>query len=88
MEIFSYLWFALYGLIAGVIAKTLMPGKDSGGLILTIGLGICGSIVGGFIFSLVGFEASKGFSIRGLVPAVAGAFLIMFVYKNLAKRCK
>ena len=88
MEIFSYIWFAFYGLVAGVIAKTLMPGKDGGGLILTVGLGICGSMVGGFVFSILGYEALKGFSLRGLVPAVLGAFLILFFYKKLSKRFK
>ena len=86
MEIFSYLWFAFYGLVAGVIAKTLMPGKDEGGLFLTIGLGICGSIIGGFVFNLLGYQALKGFSLRGLVPAVLGAFLILLLCKKFFKK--
>ncbi|MGH1468530.1 MAG: GlsB/YeaQ/YmgE family stress response membrane protein, partial [Bdellovibrionales bacterium] len=68
MEIFNYLWFAFYGLISGVLAKTITPGKDSGGLIFTSILGICGSILGGYVFSLFGWQVDKGFSLSGLIP--------------------
>lgn len=88
MEIFNYTWFAFYGLVAGIIAKTLLPGKDGGGLILTIALGICGSMVGGFIFDLLGFGVSKGFSLRGLIPAVVGSFIILIVYRKISNRSK
>lgn len=88
MEIFNYLWFVLYGFIAGVIAKTLFPSKDEGGLIITVALGICGSIVGGFVFSLFGWPMAKSLSLYGLIPACTGGILILFIYNFVKKKLK
>lgn len=86
MEILNYLWFAAYGLVAGVLAKTIIPGKDSGGLIFTSLLGICGSILGGYVFTLFGWKIDKGFSLNGLIPALLGSLLILVIYKVISKK--
>ncbi len=86
MEIINYLWFALYGLIAGILAKTALPGRDEGGLILTMALGVSGSLVGGFLFSLLGWPANKGFSLEGLIPAFLGSVAILLAFGLLKRR--
>ncbi|MEM9174783.1 MAG: GlsB/YeaQ/YmgE family stress response membrane protein [Myxococcota bacterium] len=73
----------LLGLIAGVLAKWLMPGDDPGGLFVTIGLGIAGSFVGGFLASLIGFGTTGDFSFGTIAVATAGAFLLLFVYRKV-----
>ena len=78
------LW-ALFGLIAGAIAKLLMPGKQPGGILLTIVLGIVGAIVGGFIGSQLGWGDISGFDIRSMLLAVGGGVLVLFIYGLLAR---
>jgi uncharacterized membrane protein YeaQ/YmgE (transglycosylase-associated protein family) len=78
------LW-ALFGLIAGAIAKFLMPGKQPGGILLTIVLGIIGAIVGGFIGAQVGWGDVTGFDIRSMLLAVGGGVLVLFIYGLLAR---
>ena len=74
------LMWALFGLIAGVIAKFLMPGKAPGGIILTIVLGVVGAIVGGFIGTQLGFGDISGFDLRSMGLAVGGGVLVLFIY--------
>lgn len=81
----AYIWLAIYGLIAGVVARALIPGKEPLGFIMSIALGIAGSILAGFIMSLFGLEAHKGFSLYGMIPAVSGAVAILLIFK-FAKR--
>lgn len=71
----------LFGLIAGVIAKFLMPGPDPGGWIITILLGIAGAIVGGFIGQALGFGGVSGFNFGSMVIAVLGAILLLAIYR-------
>ena len=78
-------WLIL-GLIVGVVAKFLMPGKDPGGFVLTIILGITGAFVGGFIGSRIGFGSVSGFDLRSLSIAVGGAILLLIVYRALKKK--
>lgn len=73
-------WIIL-GLIVGVLAKWIMPGRDPGGIIITILLGIAGAFVGGFIGSLLGFGTVNDFGLGSLVLAVLGAMLILWVYR-------
>lgn len=80
MNIFSWL---LLGLVVGVLAKFLMPGKDPGGLFITIGIGIAGAMVGGFVASFFGMGEVTGFDIRSLAVAVGGAMLLLFGYRRL-----
>jgi uncharacterized membrane protein YeaQ/YmgE (transglycosylase-associated protein family) len=83
----SILAWIVVGLIAGALAKLLMPGRDPGGLILTVLLGIAGAIVGGFI--AVALNISNGvddFDFGTIVLAVLGAMLILFAYRLVAER--
>jgi uncharacterized membrane protein YeaQ/YmgE (transglycosylase-associated protein family) len=73
------LW-VVFGLIAGAVAKFLMPGKAPGGIIVTIALGIVGAVVGGFIGSLVFSEGITGFDLRSMLLAVGGGVLVLFIY--------
>jgi uncharacterized membrane protein YeaQ/YmgE (transglycosylase-associated protein family) len=78
------LW-AIFGLIAGAIAKFLMPGKVPGGIIVTIALGIVGAVVGGFIGTQLSFGDISGFDIRSMLLAVGGGVLVLIIY-GLATR--
>jgi uncharacterized membrane protein YeaQ/YmgE (transglycosylase-associated protein family) len=78
------LW-ALFGLIAGAIARYLTPGKAPGGIIVTIALGIVGAVVGGFIGAQLGFGDVSGFNLGSMLLAVGGGVLVLFVY-GLATR--
>jgi uncharacterized membrane protein YeaQ/YmgE (transglycosylase-associated protein family) len=78
-------WVVL-GLVAGAIAKLLMPGRDPGGCILTIVLGIVGAVVGGLIGTALGVGTVSGFDIRSLVIATGGALLLLMAYRLVAPR--
>lgn len=77
-------WIIL-GLVVGIIAKLLMPGKDPGGIFMTIILGIAGAIGGGIISSAIGFGKVTGFDIRSLIIAVGGAVLLLVIYRKFKK---
>jgi len=86
MHIISWI---VFGLIAGAIAKALMPGKDPGGCIVTMLLGIAGAVVGGFIADFLNLGgADRGLGRPGflarLALAVVGAIIILAVYRLLA----
>ena len=78
-------WIVL-GLIAGVLAKWIMPGRDPGGIVVTILLGIGGAIIGGFIASLLGLGTVSGFNLWSLLIAIGGALLLLFGYRQLKSR--
>ena len=73
-------WIVLGGIV-GAIAKLIMPGKDPGGFIVTILLGIAGAFVGGYISTLLGFGTVTGFNIISLVIAVGGALILLILYR-------
>ena len=78
------LGWIVFGLIVGIIAKLLMPGRDPGGFIITILLGIAGAIVGGFIGRALGFYGpNQG---AGFVMSVIGAILLPVLYRFLGHR--
>lgn len=74
----------LFGLIAGAIAKFIMPGDDPGGIIVTILIGIAGAFVGGFIGSLLFGTDITGFNLGSFVIAILGALLLLFLYRQFA----
>jgi uncharacterized membrane protein YeaQ/YmgE (transglycosylase-associated protein family) len=74
----------VFGAIVGVIAKLLMPGRDPGGFIVTILLGIAGALVGGFIGRALGwYQANEG---AGFVMSLVGAVLLLWVYRLATRR--
>jgi len=75
----------IMGLIVGALAKFIMPGKDPGGIFVTMGLGIAGAFVGGFIGSKLGLGAVTGFNIGSLLLAIGGALLILIIYRKIKK---
>lgn len=75
----------IIGLIVGVIAKLLMPGRDPGGVIVTALLGIAGSFVAGFIGRAIGFYRN-GVSGPGILASIVGAMLILFIYRVVVAR--
>ena len=76
----------IFGLLAGAIAKLLMPGDDPGGIIVTILLGIAGAIVGGFIGTQIGFGTVAGFDFRSFLIAVGGTMVLLVGYRLLKKK--
>ena len=82
MGIFSWI---LMGLIVGVIAKFVMPGKDPGGFIITIVLGIAGAFFGGYLGSLLGLGDVTGFNLGSILLAVGGAVLLLIAYRVIKK---
>lgn len=86
----TILFYIVLGLIAGAIAKLIMPGKQGGGIIATIILGIIGALVGGLLGNLIvngklSFELNSGFWMS-LVIAVIGSLIVLFIYGALQKR--
>lgn len=73
----------VFGLIAGIIAKWIMPGKENLGVLVTIMLGIVGAVVGGYISTFFGFGKVDGFNFGSFVVAVIGAIFILYIYKKV-----
>jgi uncharacterized membrane protein YeaQ/YmgE (transglycosylase-associated protein family) len=76
----------VFGLIAGAVAKFIMPGKDPGGIIITILIGIAGAFVGGFIGSLIGLGDISGFDFRSFLMAIVGAIVLLFIYRKFKSK--
>jgi uncharacterized membrane protein YeaQ/YmgE (transglycosylase-associated protein family) len=74
------------GLIAGALAKLILPGDDPGGIIVTILIGIVGAFVGGFVFSLFGGAGVSGFNIWSILVATVGAIILLLIYRLVAGR--
>jgi uncharacterized membrane protein YeaQ/YmgE (transglycosylase-associated protein family) len=74
----------ILGLIAGAIAKLIMPGRDPGGIIVTILLGIAGSVVGGFLWNML--TGNRGDNWAGLIGSIIGALILLALYRMIAGR--
>jgi len=74
----------LFGLVIGIIAKVLMPGRDPGGFIVTILLGIAGALLGGFVGRAMGFYGEG--QTAGWIMSILGAVLLLAVYRMMARR--
>ncbi len=79
------LTWILFGLIAGALAKFIMPGKDPGGCIVTILLGVIGAFLGGWIGTQLGWGTIDGFDFRSLGLAILGALVILFIFRLFRK---
>lgn len=76
------LWTLLIGLVVGALAKWFMPGRDPGGILMTMFLGIAGAFVAGFLGRLVGwYSPGEG---TGLIASVLGAMLVLWLYRKYA----
>jgi uncharacterized membrane protein YeaQ/YmgE (transglycosylase-associated protein family) len=79
------LYWIVMGLIVGVLAKFIMPGKDPGGIIVTILIGIAGAFVGGYVGSLLGLGTVTGFNIVSLLLATGGGIILLALYRVIKK---
>ena len=77
-------WIVL-ALIAGAIAKAIMPGNDPGGLIVTMLIGIVGAFIGGFLGNTLMGKDLSGFSLWSLVLAVVGALVLLWIYRMVTR---
>jgi len=75
----------VFGLVAGALAKFIMPGKDPGGIIVTILIGIAGAVLGGFIGTQLGFGGVSGFDLRSMGIAIVGALVLLWLYRIMKK---
>jgi uncharacterized membrane protein YeaQ/YmgE (transglycosylase-associated protein family) len=82
MGIFAWI---IFGLIAGALAKFIMPGDYPGGFIVTTIIGIVGAVIGGFIALQLGWGDVSGFDVRSFVIAIVGALILLFGYRLLKK---
>jgi uncharacterized membrane protein YeaQ/YmgE (transglycosylase-associated protein family) len=80
---FGFLGWILFGLIAGVIAKLIMPGRDPGGFVVTMLLGIAGALVGGFVGRALGLYGEG--EAAGLILSVIGAIILLGIYRMVVK---
>jgi uncharacterized membrane protein YeaQ/YmgE (transglycosylase-associated protein family) len=74
------------GLIAGLLARWIMPGSEPGGFIVTGILGMAGAAVGGFAVSILGGTGATGFNIWSILVATLGAILLLFLYNLITRR--
>ncbi|MDZ7827560.1 MAG: GlsB/YeaQ/YmgE family stress response membrane protein [Gammaproteobacteria bacterium] len=75
----------VFGLIAGLIGRVIMPGRDPGGFIVTTAIGILGAVIGGFVGTQLGWGEVTGFDLRSLGIAVVGAVLLLAVFRLLRR---
>ena len=80
------LTWIIFGLIAGAIAKFIMPGNQGMGWLMTIILGIVGAFVGGWIGSMLGWGTVDEFDIKSMLLAVGGALLVLWIYGMATRR--
>ncbi len=80
------LWMLIIGLIVGAIAKLIMPGKDPGGFIITIILGIAGAFLAGFLGRAMGWYGEG--DAAGFIASVIGAIILLIIYRMIAGRSR
>ena len=84
----ALLFWIIVGLIAGALAKFIMPGEDPGGIIVTILIGIAGAVLGGWLLSLLGIGggAGSGGWIFSIIAGVIGAVILLAIYRAVVNR--
>ncbi|MES2766335.1 MAG: GlsB/YeaQ/YmgE family stress response membrane protein [Bacteroidota bacterium] len=85
MDLGGIIWSLIIGLIAGAIAKLLMPGKDPGGFVITMLLGVAGSFLGTFLWSLL-FQGDTDSQAGHLIAGIIGALILLAIYRMVARR--
>ena len=84
MSDYGFFGWIVIGALAGIIAKAIMPGKDPGGCIVTILLGVAGALLAGFLGNMLGwYGPGEG---AGFIAAILGAIIILFIYRLVAGR--
>ena len=78
------LTWIVVGLIAGLLAKVILPGDDPGGLIITTLIGMVGAVVGGFVVGILGGVGATGFNVWSIMVATLGAIILLAVYRLFA----
>ncbi|HEX6673492.1 MAG TPA: GlsB/YeaQ/YmgE family stress response membrane protein [Actinomycetes bacterium] len=73
------------GLLAGLVAKLILPGNDPGGLIVTMVIGVVGAFVGGLLASALGFGGLSGFDFRTFVIAVIGSIILLLIWRAVKR---
>jgi uncharacterized membrane protein YeaQ/YmgE (transglycosylase-associated protein family) len=81
----EFLWTLIIGLVVGAIAKLLMPGRDPGGIIVTMLLGVAGAFLAGFIGRSLGWYDNPGEG-AGIIASILGAMLLLFLYRLFVGR--
>jgi len=81
---FGVIGWIIFGLIVGAVAKLLMPGRDPGGIIVTMALGIAGALLGGFIGRALGWYGEQ--DAAGFLMSLAGAVLLLWIYRMMVGR--
>lgn len=81
----TLLWTLVVGLLVGVVAKLLMPGKDPGGVIVTLALGIVGAFVASMVGRALGFYDGHG-QAPGILASILGAMVVLGVYRLATRR--
>ena len=86
----ALIFWIIVGLIAGALAKLIMPGDDPGGIVVTIILGVVGPVIGGFIVRLLGIGggATTGRFIYNIIAGIIGAVILLAIYRLLAPRLR
>lgn len=85
-EIMGIISWILLGLVAGALAKFIMPGKDPGGLFITMLIGIAGAVVSGWIGSLIGWGKVESFDLWGIFISTLGAVLVLIAHRLVKKK--
>ncbi len=78
------LWIIIIGLVAGTVAKLIMPGKDPGGFLVTIAIGVVGALLATFLGRLIGwYEPGQG---AGFIAAIVGSIILLVIYRLIKKK--
>ena len=78
--------WVVVGLIAGLLAKWVMPGSDPGGIFVTALIGMAGASVGGFVVGILGGSGATGFNVWSVLVAMLGAVILLYVYRLITRR--
>lgn len=82
-DVMGFMTWIVLGLIVGILAKWIMPGKDGGGFIMTVILGVIGAMVGGYVSTLLGMGTVNGFNLPSILIATVGALMVLFIYNKV-----
>jgi uncharacterized membrane protein YeaQ/YmgE (transglycosylase-associated protein family) len=81
----GFLWTLIIGLVVGAIAKLIMPGRDPGGIIVTMLIGVAGALLAGFLGRAMGWYSDPGTG-PGIIASIIGALILLFLYRMIAGR--